>query len=216
MAERRLYAFDPASNWPALAPFIASTIDEKLITAHWDDVLRLASVRTGTVSTSLMLKRLGAYPRQNGLSLALREIGRIERTLFTLDWLESPELRRQATAELNKGEARNALARAVCFHRLWRLRDRAVEAQQHRASGLALVTAAIALWNTTYLDRAIQLLRREGHLLPDELLARCTWRRSDGSTSTSPGITFWGTDASIGPDGFRPLRHVPQQLPAAA
>jgi hypothetical protein len=35
-----------------------------------------------------MLKRLGAYPRQNGLALALREIGRIERTLYTLNWLE--------------------------------------------------------------------------------------------------------------------------------
>jgi hypothetical protein len=34
------------------------------------------------------------------------------------------------------------------FHRLGRLRDRAVEAQQYRASGLVLVTAAIALWNT--------------------------------------------------------------------
>ena len=66
-------------------------------------MLRLAaSVRTGTVSASLMLKRLGAYPRQNGLSLALLEIGRIERTLFTLDWLEKPDLRRQATVELNK------------------------------------------------------------------------------------------------------------------
>ncbi len=173
--ERRLYTFGPASNWPGLAPFIAGAIDEKLITAHWDDVLRLAaSVRTGTVSASLMLKRLGAYPRQNGLALALREIGRIERTLFTLDWLEDPQLRRQATAELNKGEARNALARAVCFHRLGRLRDRAAEAQQHRASGLALVTAAIALWNTTYLDRALDSLRRlaavaaavENELLP--------------------------------------------------
>ena len=161
LAERRLYAFGPASNWPGLASFVAGAVDEKLITAHWDDVLRLAaSVRTGTVSASLMLKRLGAYPRQNGLALALREIGRIERTLFTLDWLENPELRRQATAELNKGEARNALARAICFHRLGRLRDRAVEAQQHRASGLALVTAAIALWNTTYLDRALNSLRQ--------------------------------------------------------
>src|SRR5690349_12412961 len=44
-----------------------------------------------------MLKRLGSYPRQNGLALALREIGRIERTLFTLDWLEDPSLRPQAT-----------------------------------------------------------------------------------------------------------------------
>jgi TnpA family transposase len=77
-------------------------------------LLRLAaSVRTGVVSASLILKRLGAYPRQNGLALALREVGRIERTLFTLDWLEQPALRRQATAELNKGESCNALARAV-------------------------------------------------------------------------------------------------------
>jgi TnpA family transposase len=51
LAERRLYAFRPASNWPELAPFIAGAIDEKLITAHWDDVLRLtASVRTAISS----------------------------------------------------------------------------------------------------------------------------------------------------------------------
>ena len=49
-----------------------------------------------------MLKRLGAYPRQNGL--ALREIGRIEEP-FSLDWLERPQLRRQATAELNKSKS---------------------------------------------------------------------------------------------------------------
>ena len=105
----------------------------KLITAQWDDVLRLTtSVRTGTVSASLLLKRLGAYPRQNGLALALREIGRIERTLHALDWLERPQLRRQATAELNKGESRNALCRAVCFHRLGRA------ARPHRPEPAAL------------------------------------------------------------------------------
>jgi len=161
LADRRLYTFGPTGSWPILAPFIGGRVDEKLIMAHWEDVLRLAaSVRTGTASASLLLKRLSAYPRQNGLALALREIGRLERTLFTLDWLEMPELRRQTTVELNKGEARNALARAVCFHRLGRLRDRAVAARQYRASGLALITAAIALWNTVYLSRALDLLCR--------------------------------------------------------
>jgi TnpA family transposase len=42
-----------------------------------------------------MLRKLGAYPRQNGLAIALRELGRIERTLFTLDWLQSVEFRRR-------------------------------------------------------------------------------------------------------------------------
>lgn len=41
-----------------------------------------------------MLRKLGSYPRQNGLTVALRERGRIERTLFILDWLQSVELRR--------------------------------------------------------------------------------------------------------------------------
>lgn len=59
-----------------------------------------------------MLRKLCSYPRQNGLAVALRELGRIERTLFILDWLQSVELRRRVHAGLNKGEARNALARA--------------------------------------------------------------------------------------------------------
>jgi TnpA family transposase len=58
-----------------------------------------------------MLRKLGSYPRQNNLALALRELGRIERTLFTIDWLEQPELRRRVLSGLNKEEARNALAR---------------------------------------------------------------------------------------------------------
>jgi hypothetical protein len=90
---------------------------------------------------------------------------------YVLDWLELPGLRRQATVELNKGEASNALARAVCFHRLGRLCDRAVEAQQYRAGGLALVTAAIALWSTVYLGRVLEDLRLGGEIVPDGLLA---------------------------------------------
>ena len=215
LADRKLYAFGPASTWPALAPFIAGKPDDKLIAAQWDDVLRMAaSVRTGTVSASLLLKRLGAYPRQNGLALALREVGRIERTLHALDWLERPQLRRQATAELNKGESRNALARAVCFHRLGRLHDRTAQAQQHRASGLALVTAAIALWNTIYLGRALDAARRRGDLIPNALLAHFAplgWQHLNLT-----GDYLWGADTSLDPDGFRPLRGMAASLPMVA
>lgn len=154
-----------------------------------------------------MISSSYTYPRQNGLSQALREIGRIERTLFTLDWLEKPDLRRQATVELNKGEARNALARAVCFHRLGRLRDRTAELQQHRASGLALVTAAIALWNTVYLGRAVDALRCRGEIVPDGLLAHLAplgWQHVNLT-----GDYLWGADVGLGPDGFRSLRGLP-------
>ena len=129
------------------------------------------SVRTGVVSPSLTLKRLGNYPRQNGLALALREASRIGRALHTPNWLEQPSLWRQTTMALNQGEYLNALAHAICFHRLGRLRDRTFDGQQHRASGLALVIAAIALWNTVYLGRALDTLRRRGEVILDDPLA---------------------------------------------
>ena len=215
IADRKLYAFGPASTWPALAPFIAGKPDEKLIAAHWHDVLRFAcSVRTGVVSASLMLKRLGAYPWQNGLALALREVGRIERTLRTLDWIELPPLQRQTTAELNKGESRHALVRAVAFHRLGRLRDRTVAMLQHRASALALVTGAIALWNTVYLGRALDALRARGEAIPDALLAHVA--PSGWQHINLTGDYLWGADDSLGPDGFRPLRNLAPPQAAAA
>jgi len=63
-----------------------------------------------TVAPSALLRRLAAYPRQNALARALREIGCLERTLFILDWISDPALRRRSNAGLNKGEARNARA----------------------------------------------------------------------------------------------------------
>ena len=127
-------------------------MDVHQIKAHWNDLLRLAtSIRSGTVTASAILQKLSAYPRQNGLAVALREIGRIERTLFTLDWLKNIDLRRRANAGL-KGEARNALARAIFFYRLGEIRDRSFESQVYRASGLNLLIAAIILWNTRYLE----------------------------------------------------------------
>jgi hypothetical protein len=38
------------------------------IRAHWQDILRVAtSIITGTVTASIMLRKLAAYQRQNGL-----------------------------------------------------------------------------------------------------------------------------------------------------
>src|SRR3546814_19620452 len=101
-----------------------------------------------------MLRILSAYPRQNGLALALREVGRIERSIFMLDSLRDLDLRRRTQAGLNKGEARNAPARALFFNQLGELRDRRFENQTYCASGLNLLVAALILWNTRHPEQA--------------------------------------------------------------
>jgi len=99
-----------------LEKLIGGTVNIKQINAHWEEILRLAaSIQQGTVTASLMLRKLGAYPRQNALAIALRELGKLERTLFLLEYIRDVELRRRIHIGLNKGEARNALARVVFF-----------------------------------------------------------------------------------------------------
>ena len=191
--------------YPALSALIGGTLNIKHVRAHWDDILRLAtSIKQGTVTASLMLRKLGSYPRQNGLAVALRELGRIERTLFILDWLQNIELRRRVQAGLNKGEARNALARAVFFNRLGEIRDHSFEQQRYRASGLNLVTAAIILWNTVYLERATLTLRAHGQEVDDSLpqhLSPLGWEHINLT-----GDYIWRQSRALAQGKFRSLR----------
>src|SRR6516165_3116816 len=209
LADRRLYTVENAKSYPTLLPFIGGTINLKQLLAQWSEILRLAcSIRLGTVSSSLILRKLASYPRQNGLALGLREFGRIERTLFTLDWLLDKDLRHRVTAGLNKGELKNTLAKAVCFNRLGELRDRSFEAQRHRASGLNLVVAAIILWNTVYLERAIGALRQQGRQIDEGLLkhvAPVHWNHINLT-----GDYSWRQNKRVEKGGFRPLR-IPSQ-----
>jgi TnpA family transposase len=216
LKSRRLFSFGKPSNYPTLEPLIGGRINVALIRAHWNDILRVAaSIRTGAVTASLIMRQLASYPRQNGVAAALRELGRLERTLFTLDWIEDPELRRSTSRELNKGESRNSLARAGFIHRLGEIRDRTYENQQHRASGLNLVVTAIILWNTLYLGRAIAALRAAEEV-PDELLAHLSPLGWEHVNLTGDYVWSSADQASENPDGFRPLRPLPEPALRAA
>ena len=216
LKHRRLYCFEKASQYPTLEPMIAGRINVELIRVHWADILRIvASIRTGTVTASAIMRQLASHPRQNGIAAALRELGRMERTLFTLDWIDDPELRRSAGQELNKGESRNSLARAVFIHRLGEIRDRTYENQQHRASGLNLVVTAIILWNTRYLERAVAALR-EIENVPQHLLAFLSPLGWEHVNLT--GDYIWGPDHDVTEniDGMKPLRTPREVLRKAA
>lgn len=206
LADKRIYVPGKLGDWPNLAPLIGGSLNIKLMEQQFDEVMRLtASIKLGTVTASLILRKLAAYPRQNSLATALREYGRLERTLFTLKWLRDPALRRRVTGGLNKGEARNALARTVFFHRLGEIRDRSYENQRYRASGLNLVIAAITLWNTIYLERAVNALR-ERSMVNDALLGHLAplgWNHI-GLT----GDYNWHANKRVAKGGFRPLRRV--------
>ena len=119
--------------------------------------------------------------------------------------MQDPELGRRSSVGLNKeGEQQNALRRAVFFNRLGEIRDRSYENQSHRASGLNLLVAAIILWNTVYLQRAVDHLHSQGYEpTPSDLahLSPLGWEHINLT-----GDYQWETAPSFGPDQFRPLR----------
>ena len=205
LSDRRLYAFEPRARYGRLAPLFGQRLDRDLIRAHWDDIGQVISaMRNRTVTPSLILKKLSAYKQQNGLAAALREVGRVQRTLFTVRWFDEPALRKLVTAELNKGEARNSLARAVAFHRLGRFHDRGHENQQTRAAALNLVTAAIILFNCRYLGRALREMKGRGMSIDEGLIPQLSPLGWDHINLT--GDYVWSDGLLLDAEGVAPLK----------
>jgi TnpA family transposase len=128
IADRKLASILAPSTYQGIECLMGRPIKVGAIEADWDDIVRIvASIKDGTVAPSVIMRKLAAYKRQNKLDFALAELGRIERTLFTLDWLEQPALRRACQAGLNKGEARHTLAAAIYTNRQGRFTDRSLK-----------------------------------------------------------------------------------------
>jgi hypothetical protein len=121
-----------------------------------------------------------------------------------LDWIQDPDLRRRVQGGLNKNEGHNALARGVLIHRAGEIRDRTFENQKHRANGLNLVVAAIVLWNTVYLDRAIASLGKRGAAIDPLLLSHLSPLGWEHINLT--GDYVWRSSPGGIADLFRPLR----------
>ncbi|GHO71332.1 hypothetical protein KSC_102240 [Ktedonobacter sp. SOSP1-52] len=169
---KKLYLLDEVGEHGPLNTLLFDQVNKKLIIEQWDEMRRVASsIRHGTVSASLLMRKLAAYPRQNQVARALTEMGKLERTVFLLEYFRDAALRRRILIGLNKGEALHALARQLFFGRLGELRDRALEDQIHRASCLHLLVAAVAAWNTIYLTEAFATLRKGGEDIAEATLA---------------------------------------------
>lgn len=172
LPSKRLHVFDPASAPKELKGLIGGKIRVNTIIENWPDVLRSAATMVaGIMPPSQLLRKFASYPRQHDLAVALREIGRIERTLFIIDWLLDADMQRRAQIGLNKGEAHHALKNALRIGRQGEIRDRTAEGQHYRMAGLNLLATIIIYWNTDQLGKAVQQRQEAGLDCPAELLS---------------------------------------------
>ena len=139
-----------------VAVLLQGLVRSKTLLDNWDELLRVAA--------SLLISKLQTGARENVLSRALRDLGRLVKTQFILRWIENPDYRRRIHRHLNKGEALHALRRFLFFAHEGKVQRRQADQQTNQVLCLNLVTNAIVTWNTVYMNAAIERLRAEGRI----------------------------------------------------
>nr|WP_272956750.1 Tn3 family transposase [Xanthomonas citri] len=110
----RFWRVDPDADYGDLNALARQRVNLDRITPHWDDVLRLVgSLKLGLVPAMGIMRTLQVDERPTSLAQAIAEIGRIDKTIHTLNFIDDEARRRATLLQLNLGEGRHSLAREV-------------------------------------------------------------------------------------------------------
>ena len=165
----------------------SDAVDWQLIETHWPDLLQVVlSIKAGTISSAQLLRRLGSYSRRNRLYQAFRELGRVVRTVFLLEYLSDAQLREHITATTNKVEAYNGFAKWLNFGGEGVIDTLDPVEQEKHLKYNHLIANAAAIQNVIDLTRAVRLLQADGHIiLRDDLAQLSPYQPDDSSDSAT-------------------------------
>jgi TnpA family transposase len=173
------YRPDKETVYQHIDSLFKGVINWELIKTHWSDLLRVVlSINCGKISSDMLLRKLGNYSRKNKLYQAFRELGRVIRTIFLLQFISDQKLRQQITAMTNKVEAYNGFSKWFCFGGEGVIASNDPEQQEKTIKYGDLVANAIIFHNVVDLTEVLLGLRKEGFF----------WKRED-LASLSPYLT---------------------------
>src|ERR1700691_6558627 len=136
-------------------------------------MLRLSgSLLLGRVPATGIMRTLQVGDNPTRLAQAIAEFGRIDKTLHSLRYIDDKDMRRGTLTQLNRTEGRHSVARAVFSGKRGELRQRYREGQEDQLGALGLVVNIIILWNTLYINAALDQLVGEGYSIQPEDVAR--------------------------------------------
>ena len=166
------YRPDNAKSYPHIESLFTEVIDWKLIETHWQDLLRVVlSIKAGKISSVTLLRKLSNYSRKNRLYQAFRELGRVVRTIFLLQYLSEPGMRQQITETTNKVEAYNGFAKWLFFGGEGIIAENDPQEQEKMIKYNDLVANAVIFQNVVDESRILHELIAEGYPVKREDVA---------------------------------------------
>lgn len=150
----------PLVHYGPLDEIARRCVNTQRIEEHWDDMMRIAgSLKVGTVHASELIRSLLKSDKPSSLTQAIIDLGRINKTLYLLNYIDDEDYRRRILNQLNRGEGRHGMARVICHGQRGEIRKRYREGQEDQLGALGLVINAGVLWNTIYMEEALKDLR---------------------------------------------------------
>ena len=168
----KFHRADAKSVCANINDLFSDTIDWRLIELHLPAILRVAvSIKTGKITPSAILRRLGTYSRKNKLYFGFVELGKVIRTMFLLSYIGDVGLRKTIHAETNKSEEFNAFAKWSFFGGDGVIAENIRHEQRKVIKYNHLVANMVILHNVSGMTKVLKELREEKHDITEEVLA---------------------------------------------
>jgi TnpA family transposase len=133
-----------------------ANINTQIIEQQWDNILRLVtSIKLKHTVPSQILKRLNSYALQNPLYQALKELGKVVRTIFILRYMDDENMRQRVHQQLVKGESFNSLGAAIGYGNGGKIIYANKEELLIMEASRRLLENVVICWNYLYLTRTI-------------------------------------------------------------
>jgi TnpA family transposase len=158
LSKQRLVAFKPRSYYEKLGYVLLpnTRVREAMLEKQWDEILRfIATIQLKITTASQLFKRLNSYSHQHSLYKALKEFGKISKSLFILKYRDDCLFRQSIEAQLNKVESSNKFSKAISFGHNQEFVQSEKEEQEIAESCRRLIKNAIVCWNYLYLTREL-------------------------------------------------------------
>lgn len=166
------YRADPNIRYEHIDELFTEQIDWTLIETMLPDMLRVAlSVKAGKITPSSILRRLATYSRKNKLYFAFRELGRVIRTKFLLQYMSDIEIRRMISVATNKSERFNQFADFLLFGGKGMIAENVRDEQRKIIKYNHLVANLVILHTLVTMSEALRKMVEHGHPIDQDALA---------------------------------------------
>jgi len=159
----KFYRVDKDYKYKHIDSLFSDVVDWKLIETHWKDMFQVVlSIKAGKIVPSTLLRKLNNYSHKNKLYQAFRELGRVIRTIFLLEYISDIEMRQQITSTTNKMESYNGFSKFFSFGGEGIISENDPDEQEKRIKYNNLVANSVILQNVVDITYILKELSANG------------------------------------------------------